>query len=116
MLDKESISLEIKQILFELLELCYCGLSNFCKDNSKNQNILHAHIEIFMQNMYYDFGQANLICFIFNNNSFLCNNSSSLVNFFKNSIFKFGRQQRFLKFFLVKLIKIYDFLMIFINL
>ncbi|CAD8210359.1 unnamed protein product [Paramecium octaurelia] len=96
---------DYQQTVSELLKTIYQCLTNFCKGNRPNQNLLAQHFELFVDKIEIDFGQTTLLCAIYEDNKFLCENiPDSRIKQFLTNIRDFGRQSRFLE--LLKTIQI----------
>jgi hypothetical protein len=96
---------EWKNTVLDLLKTIYQCLTNFCKSNRQNQNLLASHFELFVDEIEIDFGQTNLLCAIYEDNKFLCENiTEKRIKDFLSYVKEFGRQSRFLD--LLKVIQI----------
>lgn len=95
------IPLESRKIFYEIMKTTYSTLKNFCINNNENQRLLFSFVDYFLDEVQYDFGQTDLVNYIFKNNKYLCENCFVTFDLMKNIILKRGRQKRFIEFFRV---------------
>lgn len=91
-----------KQLTKTILEKIYQCLSEFCKLNEVNQKLLFEEMQLFLDEIEIDFGQMDLISNIFQDNKVLCQHvSEQLLEQIITYIKIYGRQERFLRIFLI---------------
>ena len=99
-LKDERIELRDKEQFLSLYKKIFQFLRYFVKDNSRNQELLHESLSLFLFRMDLDLGQPDLICEIFRNNQMLCEGiKMKILNEFINYIKTIGRREKFLTIF-----------------
>ena len=84
------------------MQTVFLFLRKFCYKNPENQALLGKDIPVFLQDALLDLGQSSLIIEIYKDNEDMCTNNYSWVSDdFIKWIFKFGRRQKFIDFFLI---------------
>lgn len=85
----------------KFFRLSFQFLSFFCRDCTRNQNILSEHFSVFLQDLPDDIGQIDLFIQIFKGNREICENLHSVVtDDFIKWILKYGRRSNLIEFFL----------------
>ena len=99
LLENDKIEPSLKELFLEVFEKVYGCLSSYCYRNINYQIKLCDHLDLFLNEMKYNYGQMDLINIIFSNSKLISEKYSFVLNSIKRSILEFGRQERFIKFF-----------------